>query len=151
MTQLAIKALLAAAVMFIITSRVCTAQDATTVILGGTGQAPHIQTVIDGVSDALSSSGVKVKVNSGDSKSRSAILDEMKSSGNTVLLYLTVNTVKGQRGKLLAESFVDGKKVWEEEVRGSLTAVSAEGEVRGMLKSINEKIKKHTGGPGLPK
>jgi hypothetical protein len=30
-------------------------------------------------------------------------------------------------------------------------AVSAEGEVNGMLKSINKKIAKHIGGPGLPK
>lgn len=129
----------------------CTAQDSTTVVLGGTGPTPHLQTVIDGISDALSSSGVKVKVASGEAKARSVIIEEMKSSGNTVLLYVTVNQVQGQRGKVLAESFVDGKKVWEEEVRGSLVAVSAEGEVRGMLKGINEKIKKHIGRPGLPK
>ncbi len=30
-------------------------------------------------------------------------------------------------------------------------AVSAEGEVNGMLKAINKKIEKHTGGSGLPK
>jgi hypothetical protein len=129
----------------------CMAQDSTTVVLGGTGPTPHLQTVIDGVSDALSQDGVKVKVASGDAKARSSILDDMKTSGNSVLLYVSVNQVKGQRGKILAESFVDGKKVWEEETRGSLVAVSAEGEVRGMLKSINEKIKKHIGSPGLPK
>ncbi|HTQ59674.1 MAG TPA: hypothetical protein VMI32_05600 [Candidatus Solibacter sp.] len=151
MIRIDARVLLVSAAIFVITSGVCVAQDTTTVILGGTGQAPHIQTVIDGVSDALSSSGVKVKVNSGDSKSRTAILDEMKTSGNSVLLYLTVNTVKGQRGKLLAESFVDGKKIWEEEVRGSLMAVSAEGEVRGMMKNLNEKLKRRVGGPGLPK
>ena len=130
---------------------VCVAQDTSTVIIGGTGPTPHLQTVIDGVTDALSSHGVKVKVNSSDSKSRSIILDEMKTSGNTNLLYLTVNQVKGQRGKISAESFVDGKKVWEEETRGSFMAVSAEGEVQGMLKSIIEKIEKHIGKEGLPK
>jgi len=145
------KVLLATAALCVITSGVCIAQDTSTIILGGTGQAPHIQTVIDGVSDALTSSGVKVKVESGDSKSRSAILDEMKTSGNSILLYLTVNTMRGQRGKLLAESFVDGKKIWEEEVRGSLMAVSAEGEVQGMTKSLIEKLRKRIGGPGLPK
>ena len=145
------KVLITSIAILTVTVGVCVAQDSTTVILGGTGPTPHLQTVIDGVSDALSSNGVKVKVNSGDSKSRSVILDEMKTSGNTVLLYLTVNQVKGQRGKILAESFVDGKKVWEENTRGSLMAVSAEGEVKGMLKSIIEKIKKHVSGPGLPK
>ena len=151
MFGIARKVLVTSIAMLTVTLGVCMAQDSTTVILGGTGPTPHLQTVIDGVSDALSSNGVKVKVNSGDSKSRSVILDEMKTSGNTVLLYLTVNSMKGQRGKILAESFVDGKKVWEEDTRGSLMAVSGEGEVRGMLKNIIEKIKKHIGKDGLPK
>jgi hypothetical protein len=62
-----------------------------------------------------------------------------------------VNQLRGQRGKVAAEAFIDGKLAWAEEVRGSLTAVSAEGEVRKMLKAINEKLKPHVGGPGLPK
>jgi len=80
----------------------CMAQDSTTVVLGGTGPTPHLQTVIDGISDLLSSSGVKVKVASGDAKSRTVILEDMKASGNTNLLYVSVNQVKGQRGKILA-------------------------------------------------
>ncbi len=151
MFRAAAKVVVTCIAMLVVSVGICMAQDSATVILGGTGPTPHLQTVIDGVSDALSSNGVKVKVNSGDSKSRSVILDEMKTSGNTILLYLTVNQVKGQRGKILAESFVDGKKVWEEDTRGSLMAVSAEGEVKGMLKSIIEKIKKHIGKEGLPK
>ncbi len=151
MAHAAMKMLATATAIFAMFVGTCMAQDSATVILGGTGPTPHLQTVIDGISDTLSSGSLKVKVASGDAKARSAILDEMKASGNSVLLYVTVNQVKGQRGKILAESFVDGKKVWEEETRGSFVAVSAEGEVRGMLKSINEKIKKHIGGPGLPK
>ena len=126
-------------------------QDTSTVVLGGTGPTPHVQTVIDGISDLLSSKGVKVKVASGDAQSRSVILEGMKVSGTTNLLYLSVNQVKGQRGKILVECFVDGKKVWEEDTRGGLLAASAEGEVKGMLKGIGEKIQKHIGGPGLPK
>jgi len=129
----------------------CVAQDSAAVVLGGIGPTPHFQTVLDGIWDALSSSGVKVKVASGEGKARSVILEEMKTSGNTVLLYVTVTKDGGERGKILVESFVDGKKMWQEESRGSQFAGSAEGEVRGMLKSINEKIKKHIGGPGLPK
>jgi hypothetical protein len=151
MVHAAMKVLVTATAIFAMLVGTCMAQDSATVVLGGTGPTPHLQTVIDGISDALSSGGVKVKVTSGEAKARSVILDEMRTSGNTVLLYVTVNTLRGQRGKILAESFVDGKKVWEDESRGSLMAASAEGEVRGMLKSINEKIKKHIGGPGLPK
>ena len=129
----------------------CSAQGSTPVMLGGTGPTPHLQTVLDGISDMLSTNGVKVKMASGDAKSRTVILDEMKTSGTTTLLYVTVNQVRGQRGKVAAEAFIDGKLAWAEEVRGSLTAVSAEGEVRQMLKAINEKLKPHVGGPGLPK
>jgi hypothetical protein len=129
----------------------CFAQDPATVMLGGTGPTPHLQTVLDGVADLLSTSGVQVKISAGDAKSRTVLLDEMKSSGLKTLLYLTVNQVKGQRGKILAQSFVDGKQVWEEEVRGSLMAASAEGEVRKMVKAINEKLKPHIGGAGVPK
>ena len=150
MIRFAAKVLLVAGGIFLVTASVCAAQDSTMVILGGAGPTPQIQTVIDGVSDALSSSGVRVKVNSGESKSRSVILDEMKTSGNRVLLYLTVNQMTRKRGKILAESFVDEKKVWEEDTRGSGFS-SGEDELHGMLKSINEKIKKHIGGPGLPK
>jgi hypothetical protein len=127
------------------------AQGSATVVLAGTGPTPHLQTVLDGVSDLLSSKGVKVEVPSGEAKARVAVLGDMKKSGKSNLLYLTVNQVKGQRGKILAECFVNGNKVWEEYSRGSFTAFSAEGEVNGMLKAINKKIEKHIGGPGLPK
>src|SRR5437899_9803661 len=107
--------------------------DSTTVVLGGTGPTPHLQTVVDGISDLLSSSDVKVKVASADAKSRSVILEDMKVSGNDNLLYVSVNTLAHQRGKISAECFVNGQKAWQEDVRGSLIARSAEGEVGGML------------------
>jgi len=121
------------------------------VMLGGTGENPHLQTVLDGIADMLSGNDVKVKVVSGEAKARSVILDEIKTTGATVLLYATVNQERGQRGKLLVQCFVDGKQAWEEEARGSLTAVSAEGEVKGMVKVINEKLKKRIGQAGLQK
>ncbi len=82
---------------------------------------------------------------------RVVVPENMKKSGKSNHLHLTVNQVKGQRGKNLAECFVNGSKVWEDYIRGSFMAVSAEGEVNGMLKAINKKIAKHIGGPGLPK
>lgn len=127
------------------------AQDSNTVVLAGTGPTPHLQTVLDGVSDLLSSKGVKVDVPSGEASARVVVLGDMKKSGKSNLLYLTVSQVKGQRGKILAECFVNGSKVWSDYSRGSLTAFSAEGEVNGMLKAINKKIAKHIGDPGLPK
>src|SRR2546427_4359628 len=116
----AMKVLVTVTAIFALFVGTAMAQDASTVVLGGAGPTPHLQTVIDGISDLLSSSGVKVKVASGDAKSRSVILEDMKVSGNPNLLYVSVNTLAHQRGKILAECFVNGKKVWEEETRGSL-------------------------------
>ena len=75
------------------------AQDLTTVILGGTGPTPHLQTVIDGISDMLTANGVKVKVSAGDAKSRTVILEEMKSTNTKTLLYIAVHQAPKQRGK----------------------------------------------------
>ena len=74
------------------------AQDSSTVVLAGTGPTPHLQTILDGVSDLLSSKGVKVGVPSGEAMVRVVVLENMKKSGKPNLLYLTVNQVKGQRG-----------------------------------------------------
>lgn len=44
---------------FIICAGTCVAQDSTTVVLGGTGAPPHLQTSIDGIADTLSASGAR--------------------------------------------------------------------------------------------
>lgn len=127
------------------------AQDTTSLVLGGTGPTPHLQTVLDGLSDMLSDSGILVKVSPGEARSRSAILDEMKSSGAKTLLYIAVHQAPRQRGKIVAQLFVDGKSAWEEEVRGGFASFSAEGEVRKMLKAITAKVKDHIGSKTLPR
>jgi hypothetical protein len=127
-------------------------------MLGGTGPTTHLQTVLDGISDMLSANNVKVKIASGEAKSRNVLLDEMKASGATLLLYIEVHQESkkpgvggGGRGSIVARSFVDGKPMWEEEVKGGIFAGSAEAEVRKMLKNINDKLKAHIGSAGLPK
>lgn len=127
------------------------AQGSATVVLAGTCPSPRLPTVLNGVSDLPSSNGVKVNVPSGEASAPVVVLKNMKKSGKSNLLSLTVNQVKGQRGKILDECFVDGRKVWSEYSRGSFTAFSGEGEVKGMLKQVNKKIAKHIGGPGLSK
>jgi uncharacterized protein YdbL (DUF1318 family) len=113
---------------FVVIATMASAQQAPMpVMLGGAGENPHLQTVLDGVADMLSAGNVNIKVVSGEAKS----------------LYATVNQAKGQRGKVLVQCFLAGQQIWEEEARGSLAAMSAEGEVKGMVKTINEKLKKH--------
>ena len=128
------------------------AQDATTVVLGGTGTIPGLQTCIDGVAEMLSANGVKVKIASAEPKSRLTIQEEMKSSGTTTLLYLTVQKAPSKRGNILIQSFVNGQQVWQEEFRGQLTGVSREIDyMKKMMEKVNEKLKKRIGNAGLPK
>ena len=127
----------------------CFAQDSKPVILAGTGQSPHLQTVLDGISDALSSSGVKAKVISGESKARSAVLDDMKSSGLSTLLYISVYMPESQRGNVVAQLFIDGKEAWQEKITGPIMPQSDEKYLRSMIKSINQKLSGHIGGPGF--
>lgn len=129
----------------------CLAEDAKPVILAGTGQSPHLQTVLDGISDVLSSNGVKVKVISAEPKARSAVLDDMKSSGLSTLLYVSVYMPENQRGNVVAQLFVDGKEVWQEKITGPIMPQSDEKYLRSMIKSMNQKLTGHIGGPGLPK
>jgi hypothetical protein len=130
----------------------CAAQSSRTVVIGGTGPTPHLQTMIDGISDMLGSAGIDVKVNSGEAKSRTVILEEMRASGYSNLLFISLYQSENYKGKVIAESFIDGKKIWQEEAGGSsFSMVSPEKEVAGMLKRINEKLKKQIGKPGLPK
>ncbi len=128
------------------------AQDVATVVLGGTGTNPGLQTCMDGIADMLSANGVKVKIASGEPKSRTAIQEEMKSSGAKALLYLTVQKAPSKRGNILVQSFVDGQQVWQEEFRGPMTGVSREIDyMRKMVEKVNEKLKKRIGDVGLPK
>jgi ABC-type glycerol-3-phosphate transport system substrate-binding protein len=147
---------IAALAVLIVLSLVTTAGFAqenasTTVMVGGTGENLHLQTVLDGIADMLSDNDIDVKVVSGEAKARRLILEEMKEMGATNLLYVTVTSAPGSRGRLTVQCFIDGKQVWEDEVRGSLVATSADGEIKGMLKNINTKLKNRIGKPGLPK
>jgi hypothetical protein len=147
------KVLMTTFIFFLLCAGICMAQDATTVMLAGTGPTPGFQAVMDGISDTLSSNGIKVKIASGEAKPRTVVLDEMKTSGNTVLLYVTLNQDPGGRlrPKIVAESYVDGKKVWEEEARGGVLRKAPEKFIQEMLKDLDPKLVKHIGGPGLPK
>ncbi len=82
----------------------------------------------------------------------------MKLSGATLLLYIEVHQepkkpgVGGRgRGSVVAKSFVNGKPMWEDEVKGGIFAGSATAAVRKMLKNVNDNLKAHIGSADLPK
>ena len=119
-----------------------------TVVLGGTGQPPYFEQAIDKLADTFQADGVKVKTLSGDTRARTALLEEMKSSGYRNLLYVTLhqpreNPADASRGDVSVECYVDAKKVWVETARGPLLLRgSKEGEVKHMLDSMVEKVGK---------
>ena len=127
-------------------------KDASTVMLAGTGPTPGLQSVIDGVAEVLLSNGIKVKIVSSESKSRVAVLGDMEASGNTILLFVTLNQDPAGRirPKIIVESFLGGKKIWEEEQKGGMVRKSQEKWIADMLKGISEKLQKHIGEPSLP-
>ncbi len=51
MVHAAMRVLVSATAIFAVLVGTCMAQDSATVVLGGTGPTPHLQTVIDGISD----------------------------------------------------------------------------------------------------
>ena len=128
-----------------------------TLAIGGTGPSPYFQTALDKIADALTSDGVKVKMLSGEAKSRTALLDEMKKPGYSDLLYITLhnprdNPADSSRGDIVAQCFVDGNKVWEEKSKSPwFLSISKDHEIDSMLNGILKKIGKRTGGPCITK
>jgi hypothetical protein len=132
------------------------AQDPTLAI-GGAGPAPYFENALDKIADALKSSGVKVKILSGDARTRTALLDETKHRGYASLLYVTLesprdNKSDAARGDIAGACFVDGKQVWTEDSKSPLVLpLGFDHEVDSMVNGIVKKISKRAGGPCLPK
>ena len=88
--------------------------------LGGAVQRPYFEGALDKIADNLTAAGVKVKIFSGEARTRTALLDEMKEKGYRNLLYITLQSPRdakwdSARGDIVGSCFVDGKKVWDGE------------------------------------
>jgi hypothetical protein len=131
------------------------AQDST-VVLGGAGPAPYFEGALDKIADSLTAAGVKVKIFSGQTRTQTALLDEMKEKGYRNLLYVTLQNPRdsksdSSRGDIVGSCFVDGKKVWGEESKSPLVLPKGvEHEVESMVTGIIKKIGKRVSGPCLP-
>ncbi|MGA7236676.1 MAG: hypothetical protein WBY44_13400 [Bryobacteraceae bacterium] len=128
-----------------------------TVVLGGAGPAPFFEEALDKIADNLTAAGVKVKIFSGEARTRTALLDEMKEKGYRNLLYITLQSPRdaksdSARGDIVGSCFVDGKKVWDEESKSPLVLpLGVEHEIESMVNGIVKKIGKRAGGACLPK
>ncbi len=128
-----------------------------TVAIGGAGPSPYFEQAVDKIADALRADGVKVKVLSGDARTRTALLDDAKTRGFGSLLYLTMQSPRdsqtdASRGEIVGACFVDGKQLWEEKSKGPLVLpLGKEHEVDSMVGGLVKKINKRAGGPCLPK
>src|SRR5438093_6533331 len=123
------------------------------ILLAGTGTQPHTQNVMDGLTEYFASVGIPVRQVSMDGKSRTDIIDKMPEMGAESFLLLSVHLQAGSLGDkgVLQCWNAQGKKLWEEEGgvgRFTLSAGSAE---KNIVKNLQKKLEKRTGGPGLPK
>jgi len=127
------------------------------VYLGGVGTSPHIQTVLDDITDFLLEKKVAAtQVTGGEEKSRHQLVARVKEAGGESLLFLSLDTGESQsdvsfRGiRLKAQCFTaDGERLWEDEVENVVwgtmpTAVS------GLTKKLKKKLDSKIGKPGLP-
>jgi len=129
-----------------------------TVLLAGAGAEPHINSLLDGLSDQLKAAGVNVKLLQIEGKSRTAAVEYLKTSGAQSLLYATADinvgprVGMGQQDKLTLQCFdKNGTQLWEEKVSGGMMAGSADKSVKNMLKNIQKKLEPRIGQAGLPK
>jgi len=79
-----------------------------------------------------------------ENKSRTEILEQLRSSGSS-LLWVTVDVAAGQlKDKVRAQYFnALGNKVWEEEASGGIFNFSGSGATNNMIKNIFRKIEPH--------
>ncbi len=93
----------------------------------------------------------------GNFKNRTAALEKMSSTGAESLIYITLDLMaKGQlihKPKLIVQCFdSQGKILWAEEGGiGTGFGGSEAGQIKRMLKSIQPKLARRIGQPGLPK
>lgn len=120
------------------------------VLAGASGNPKHIQDVLDGLKDRLTKIGVDVIII--ENKSRTEILEQVRSSGGS-LLWVTVDVAVGQLKDKVRAQYFDalGNKVWEEEASGGIFNFSGSGATNNMIKNIFRKIEPHFKGKKLDK
>lgn len=149
-----IAVLVLAAVLFPIQNQQPTDKPAGKVLICGAGMEPHLQTLMDGLTDFLKEQGVAVKQVETEGKSRSTCLERLKEQRGESLVYVTLDMALGQpKDTVTVQCFgTEGKELWKEKASGGFGPFhSAGGTVSKMLKSLRKKIEPRIGKPGLPK
>lgn len=128
---------------------VATAQtkDASSVVLlGANGSPPHTQTLLDEMTDFLTSHNVKAKQADENSKSRTQLVEIAKASGAKNLLYFTVSGLAvHQRPSFTVQCFdVDGKSVWKEEAAAGVS-FSLDAAAKKLGENMKKKLTAHLG------
>lgn len=128
------------------------AQQAPSVLVCGTGVSPHYETIVDGLMDFLAESKVAAKLSDGNGSARSSCVGKAKEAGAESLLYVTTNVSStSARGTTYSVQCFDaeGKKLWEEEVRGPLISSSVNSTLKKVIHNMNKRLKVRLGKPGL--
>lgn len=124
------------------------------VLICGAGMEPHLQTLMDSLTDFLKGQGVAVKQVEAEGKSRNACLERLKELKGESLVYVTLDMALGQpKDTVTVQCFnAEGKELWKEKASGGFGLFhGAGGTINNMMKSLKKKIGPRIGKPGLPK
>jgi hypothetical protein len=132
---------------FLCCMAVATAQpnDANPVILVGVnGIPPHAQTLLDEMTDFLTSKHIKVKQVDDNSKSRTQLVEVAKSTGAKSLLYFTATGIGFHESpKLTVHCFdTNGTLLWKEET-GAGPTFSPTGAAKKLGQNMKKKLEPH--------
>ena len=134
-----------------------TQQKAAKVYVGGVGRSPHIQTVLDDITDFLLEKKVAAtQVTGREEKSRHQLVARVKEAGGESLLFLSLDTAESQsdipfRGiRLKAQCFTaDGERLWEDGAENIVWGTMPTA-VNGLINKLKKKLDTRIGKPGLP-
>jgi hypothetical protein len=122
------------------------------VYIAGVGPTPHIQAVLDDLTDFLVSKKVPAKqLANSEGKTRNELAARVKERGGESLLYLSLDIGSGQSDTLKAQCVnAEGERLWEEEATGPMVATSYGSAVKSMTKKMTKKLDSRIGKSGLP-
>ncbi len=119
----------------------------TRVLIAGSGSPSYVQTVLDDLTDFLTSKGVSIRQADAQSKSRDSYIDQLTALGAESLLYVSVDIGVGQPSDHIKVDCFDreGKKLWHEDV-----GMFFRGTPKKLAKAMSKKLEAHLGKDGLP-
>jgi hypothetical protein len=121
------------------------------VLICGTGASPHFESITNQTADFLTDQKVKVKAADGHEFARTTCISKTVEAAAGSLLYIAADISEKDRSIVTAQCLTsDGRKLWEEEVKGPWLTTSVNATVRTITQQLLKKLGPHVGHEGLP-